>query len=132
MSTPAPTPGRRNPVVMVIDDATTMLRAAKSFLEPAYDVITVSDGFSGLAAVQDARPDLVLLDVSMPRLDGYNTCLAIKQNPQFKDLPIVMMTSKDSAFDKARGQLMGCDAYITKPFTREQLVTTVERFLRSM
>lgn len=118
------------PRVMVVDDAQTILRCTKSFLEPAYEVIPVSDGFSALAAIQDMRPDLLLLDVSMPRLDGLTTCQAIKQNPDFTQLPIIFMTSKDSAFDKARGTQMGCDDYITKPFQKEDLLSKIQAFLR--
>lgn len=119
----------RRPVIMVVDDAQTMLRAAKTFLEPEHEVITASDGYAALAAIQDARPDLVLMDVSMPRLDGYSSCMAIKQNPEFRSIPIVMMTGKDSPFDKARGGLMGCDAYLTKPYTKAQLLEVVGRLL---
>lgn len=121
----------QRPVIMVVDDANTMLRAAMQFLTPTYDVLPVADGFAALAAIQESRPDLVLLDVSMPRLDGYQTCLAIKDNPDFRKLPVVLMTSKDSPFDRARGKLVGCDAYITKPFKQDDLLTTVERCLRS-
>lgn len=117
------------PVVMVVDDATTMLNAAKSFLQPAYTVVTASDGFAALAAIRDARPDVLLLDVIMPKLDGYDVCLMIKENPQFKHLPIIFMTGQDSPFDKARGAAMGCDDYITKPFRKEDLLAAVRRFV---
>ena len=130
MNEPLSPDSPRRPVIMVVDDAQTMLRAAKNFLEPDYEVITAADGFAALAALQDVRPDLVLMDVSMPRLDGYSSCMAIKQNPEFKSIPIVMMTGKDSPFDKAHGEQMGCDDYLTKPFTEESLREKIRKHLR--
>lgn len=117
------------PVVMVVDDSSTHLRAAKMFLEPTYRVIQVPDGFRALAAVQDARPDLLLLDIIMQPIDGYDVCKLIKQNPEFEKLPIVMLSSKDSPFDRVRGELVGCDAYLTKPFKKPELLATVRQLL---
>lgn len=122
---------RQVPVVMVVDDATTQLRAVKLFLEPAYKVEAVPDGFDALASIQEVRPDVLLLDIMMPRLDGYHVCMTLRENPLFKNLPIVMMTAKDSPFDKVRGDMVGCDAYITKPFTKEALLDTVGKMLKA-
>lgn len=119
------------PRIMVVDDAPVIRRCTQNFLEPTYEVILVSDGFSALADIQEQRPDLLLLDVSMPRLDGLTTCQAVKQNPDFSEMPIIFMTSKDSAFDKARGTQMGCDDYITKPFLKEELLMKIQAFLKT-
>lgn len=115
--------------IMIVDDSKTILRVANSFLESMYNVVVVEDGFLALAEIVQAQPDLLFLDVMMPRLDGYNTCLAIKSNPDFANLPIVMLSSKDSPFDKARGAMMGCDDYLTKPFSRDALLDAVRRHL---
>jgi twitching motility two-component system response regulator PilG len=117
------------PVVMVVDDSKTIITTARVFLEEICDVIVVEDGFLALARLQDVKPDLIFLDVMMPRLDGYTTCMAIKQNPEFADIPIVMLSSKDSPFDKARGHLMGCVEYLTKPFSKSAIQETVIRLL---
>ena len=117
------------PVIMIVDDSKTILRTAKQFLEPDYDVVVVEDGFMALAEIVSAQPQILFLDIMMPRLDGYSACLAIKSNPDFKDLPIVMLSSKDSPFDKARGAMMGCNDYLTKPFSRESLLDSVRRHL---
>ena len=114
---------------MIVDDSKTILRTAKSFLEPIFNVIVVEDGFLALAEIVQNPPDVLFLDIMMPRLDGYSTCLAIKSNPDFRDLPIVMLSSKDSPFDKARGAMMGCNDYLTKPFARESLLDSVRRYL---
>lgn len=116
--------------VMIVDDSRTISRTAELFLKQAgYDVVIVSDGFYALSSVLDVRPDLLFLDVMMPRLDGFTTCLMIKSNEDFKDLPIVMLTSKDGAIDRAKGQLMGCNDYFTKPFSKDALLECVEKNL---
>lgn len=120
---------KKTPTIMVVDDSKTILRTAKMFLEPAYEVIPVDNGYSALAAVIEVKPDLMFLDVMMPRLDGYRVCMAIKSNPAFAKLPIVFLSSKDSPFDRARGLNMGCDDYLIKPFTRETLIESVRRYL---
>ena len=117
------------PTIMIVDDSKTILRTAKSFLEDAYNVVVVEDGFLALAEIVQAQPDVLFLDVMMPRLDGYSTCLAIKTNPDFADLPIVMLSSKDSPFDKARGAMMGCNDYLTKPFSKQSLLDSVRRYV---
>lgn len=114
---------------MIVDDSNTILRVATKFLEPNYKVVTAVDGFSALAEVVNAKPDLLFLDVMMPRVNGYDACLAIKSSPEFADLPVVMLSSKDTPFDKARGALMGCSDYLTKPFAREALLEAVRRHL---
>ena len=119
----------KKPTIMIVDDSKTFLRIARSFLEPAYEVAVAEDGYMALAEIVRARPDLLFLDIMMPRLDGYNTCLAIKSNPEFQDLPVVMLSSKDGPFDKVRGQLMGCNDYLTKPFSRDSLLESVRRHL---
>lgn len=116
--------------IMVVDDSTTILNTARKFLSPTYDVITVDDGFKCLAAVQEARPDLILMDIMMPRLNGYQALQLIRANPDFENLPIVILSGKDSPFDKARGNLMGCDDYLVKPFERQALLDVVRRHLR--
>lgn len=118
------------PVVMIVDDSKTILRTAKMFLEPDYRVEPVEDGYKALAAVEEIRPDILFLDVMMPRLDGYKVCQAIKSNPAYEDIPVVILSSRDSPFDRARGSMMGCDEYVTKPFRKEELLETVRRLLR--
>lgn len=117
--------------IMVVDDSKTILRTAKMFLEPHYRVVPVDNGYSALAAVIEVKPDLLFLDVMMPRLDGYKVCMAIKNNPSFAHMPIVILSSKDSPFDKARGLNMGCDDYLLKPFTRESLLESVAQYLNN-
>ncbi len=115
--------------VLVIDDSTTIRRSAQIFLGQAKcEVILAEDGFAALAKVVEHRPDIVFLDVMMPRLDGYQTCALIKGNPQFSTIPVVMLSSKDGLFDRARGRLVGADHYLTKPFTRESLLSAVTSF----
>jgi twitching motility two-component system response regulator PilG len=118
------------PKIMVVDDSTTILSAARKFLEGDYEFIPVDNGFKCLAAVHEARPDLLLLDVMMPRLNGLQACRLIRDNPDFEHLPIIILSAKDSPFDKARGQLMGCDDYLVKPFERNALLDVVRRHLR--
>lgn len=123
-------PAPRKPVIMVVDDSRSILASAQRFLGNEFEVIQVKNGFSALAAVQDFKPDLMFLDVMMPELDGYNTCLAIKENPEFSDLPIIILSSKDSPFDRAHGEQMGCDDYLTKPFDEKELKEKVAQHLR--
>jgi twitching motility two-component system response regulator PilG len=114
--------------VMVIDDSNTIRRSAEIFLKQSgCTTILAEDGFDALAKVSDNHPDIIFLDVMMPRLDGYQTCALIKKNPQFKHTPIIMLSSKDGLFDKARGRMVGSSEYLTKPFTKESLLTTVRR-----
>src|SRR4051812_40578892 len=109
--------------VMVIDDSNTIRRSAEIFLAQAgCKVILADDGFDALAKISDHQPDVVFCDILMPRLDGYQTCALIKKNPRFADTPVVMLSSKDGLFDRARGRMVGSDEYLTKPFTKESLL----------
>ena len=112
--------------VMVIDDSNTIRRSAEIFLVQAgCIVILAEDGFDALAKITDHQPDIVFCDILMPRLDGYQTCALIKKNARFSDMPVIMLSSKDGLFDRARGRMVGSDEYLTKPFTREALLKAV-------
>lgn len=118
----------RKPRILVVDDSNTIRRSAEIFLGQAgYEVMLAEDGFSALAKVVEFAPDLICIDVMMPRLDGYQTCALIKQNPKFRHIPVIMLTSKDGVFDRARGQLVGSDEYLTKPFTKNELLEAIAR-----
>ncbi len=111
---------------MVIDDSNTIRRSAEIFLlQAGCMVILAEDGFDALAKIADHEPDLVFVDVMMPRLDGYQTCALIKKNARFHATPVVMLSSKDGLFDRARGRMVGSDQYLTKPFTKESLLKAV-------
>ena len=112
--------------VMVIDDSNTIRRSAEIFLAQAgCTVILAEDGFDALAKISDHQPDVVFVDIMMPRLDGYQTCSLIKKNPRFAGTPVIMLSSKDGLFDRARGVMVGSDQYLTKPFTKDSLVAAV-------
>ncbi len=114
--------------VMVIDDSNTIRRSAEIFLVQAgCEVILAEDGFDALAKIADHHPEVVFVDIMMPRLDGYQTCALIKKNPRFRDTPVVMLSSKDGLFDRARGRLVGSDEYLTKPFSKDGLLDAVRR-----
>ena len=111
---------------MVIDDSNTIRRSAEIFLVKAgCEVILAEDGFDALSKITDHLPDVIFVDIMMPRLDGYQTCALIKKNPRFKITPVIMLSSKDGLFDRARGRMSGSDEYLTKPFTRESLLDAV-------
>lgn len=113
--------------VLVIDDSKTIRRSAENLLsKEGYDVITAVDGFDALAKIADSRPKIIFVDIMMPRLDGYQTCALIKNNSEFKTTPVVMLSSKDGLFDKAKGRIVGSDRYITKPFSKEELLGTIK------
>ena len=115
--------------VLVIDDSNTIRRSAEIFLKQGgHEVLLAEDGFDALAKVNDYQPDLIFCDILMPRLDGYQTCAIIKRNVRFSNVPIVMLSSKDGVFDKARGRMVGSQDYLTKPFTKDQLLQTVTQF----
>jgi twitching motility two-component system response regulator PilG len=117
--------------VLVIDDSNTIRRSAEIFLgQGGHQVILAEDGFDALAKISDHTPDLVFCDILMPRLDGYQTCAIIKRNPRFAHVPVIMLSSKDGLFDKARGRMVGSEDYLTKPFTKEQLLKAVKQFNR--
>lgn len=108
--------------VMVIDDSKTIRRTAEMLLQRVgCEVQTAVDGFEALAKIADYHPDIIFIDVMMPRLDGYQTCAIVKNNPDFGDIPIIMLSSKDGLFDKARGRIVGADEYLTKPFSKDEL-----------
>jgi twitching motility two-component system response regulator PilG len=112
--------------IMVIDDSSTIRRSAEIFLGQAgYQVILADDGFDALAKVNDHQPALIFCDILMPRLDGYQTCALIKKSAKFHATPIIMLSSKDGLFDRARGAMVGSDEYLTKPFTKDSLLKTV-------
>jgi twitching motility two-component system response regulator PilG len=112
--------------VLVIDDSNTIRRSAEIFLRQAgFEVILAEDGFDALAKISDHQPRVIFVDIMMPRLDGYQTCALVKQNPILKSTPVIMLSSKDGVFDRARGRLAGSDRYLTKPFTKEALIDAV-------
>ena len=118
--------------VLVIDDSNTIRRSAEIFLrQGGHEVVLAEDGFDALSKVNDHDPQLIFCDILMPRLDGYQTCAIIKRNPRFAHVPVIMLSSKDGLFDKARGRMVGSEEYLTKPFTKEQLLRAVETFRRS-
>ena len=120
---------QQGPKVLVIDDSKTIRRTAEALLTKAgYSVITANDGFEALSKIADQHPDVIFIDIMMPRLDGYQTCALIKNNNRFKDTPVIMLSSKDGLFDRARGRIVGSDRYLTKPFTKEELVDTVRHY----
>src|SRR6476661_9198264 len=118
--------------VMVIDDSNTIRRSAEIFLTQAgCKVILAEDGFDALAKITDHQPDVIFCDIMMPRLDGYQTCALIKKNSRFHQTPVVMLSSKDGLFDRARGRMVGSDQYLTKPFTKESLLKAVGTHVKS-
>ena len=115
---------------MVIDDSNTIRRSAEMFLKAAgYEVILAEDGFDALSKITDFHPQVIFVDIMMPKLDGYQTCALIKRNAQFKSTPVIMLSSKDGLFDRARGRMAGSDQYLTKPFTKESLVDIVKAYI---
>jgi len=117
--------------VLVVDDSNTIRRSAEIFLKQGgHEVLLADDGFDALSKVNDYQPQLIFCDILMPKLDGYQTVAIIKRNPRFSDAPVVMLSSKDGVFDKARGRMVGCQDYLTKPFTKDQLLQTVQQLGR--
>jgi twitching motility two-component system response regulator PilG len=115
--------------VMVIDDSNTIRRSAEIFLKQSgCQVFLAEDGFDALSKIATHLPDIIFVDIMMPRLDGYQTCSLIKRNPRFKSTPVIMLSSKDGLFDRARGRMVGSDQYLTKPFTQESLVEAVTTY----
>jgi len=113
--------------ILVIDDSNTIRRSAESMLrKEGYEVETSADGFDALSKIARTKPDLIFVDIMMPRLDGYQTCAIIKNNDKFKHTPVIMLTSKDGLFDKARGRVVGSDLYLIKPFTKDELLGAVK------
>jgi len=115
--------------VLVIDDSNTIRRSAEIFLKQGgYEVVLAEDGFDALSKVNDHAPDVIFCDILMPRLDGYQTCAIIKRNPRFTHTPVIMLSSKDGLFDKARGRMVCSQDYLTKPFTKDQLLQAVAQY----
>lgn len=118
--------------VMVIDDSKTIRRTAETLLKKeGCEVITAVDGFDALAKIADSRPDIIFVDIMMPRLDGYQTCALIKNNADFQSTPVIMLSSKDGLFDKAKGRIVGSDQYITKPFSKSELIGAIKTHVPS-
>ncbi len=118
--------------VLIVDDSETIRRSAEIFLKQSgFEVIMATDGFDALAKICDHHPDLILVDIMMPKLDGYQTCHIVKQHPLYGKTPVIMLSSKDGVFDRARGRIAGSDQYLTKPFTRDGLLTAVNTQLKS-
>ena len=117
--------------VMVIDDSKTIRRTAETLLKKqGCEVVTATDGFEALAKIAEHKPDIIFVDIMMPRLDGYQTCALIKHNRLFKHTPVIMLSSKDSIFDKARGRIVGSEQYLTKPFTRDDLLGAIRMHVK--
>lgn len=115
-----------NVKVMVIDDSKTIRRSAETLLKKVgCEVVTAIDGFEALAKITEHKPDIIFVDIMMPRLDGYQTCALIKNNQTFKATPVIMLSSKDSIFDRARGRIVGSKKYLTKPFSKEDLINAI-------
>jgi twitching motility two-component system response regulator PilG len=118
--------------VMVIDDSKTIRRTAETLLKKeGCEVVTATDGFEALAKIADEKPDIIFVDIMMPRLDGYQTCALIKNNQVFRDTPVVMLSSKDGLFDRARGRIVGSDQYLTKPFTKDELLGAIRQHVQT-
>ena len=117
------------PVILIVDDSQSIRKAAIDFLGSSFEVKEAKNGFTALAAVHDYKPDLILMDIMMPEMDGYNAFLVIKNNPMFQDVPIIFLSGKDSPFDKAYGEQMGCSDYLTKPFEPKSLLAMVKKHL---
>jgi twitching motility two-component system response regulator PilG len=118
--------------VMVIDDSKTIRRTAETLLKKAgCEVVTAVDGFEALAKITDQNPDVIFVDIMMPRLDGYQTCALIKKNQNYKNTPVILLTSKDGLFDRARGRIVGSDRYLTKPFTKDELLGAIKEHLQT-
>ena len=116
--------------VMVIDDSNTIRHIAEIFLKAAgCEVLLAEDGFDALAKIADQHPQVIFVDIMMPRLDGYQTCALIKRNAKFKSTPVIMLSSKDGLFDRARGRMAGSDQYLTKPFTQDSLIKAVNNYI---
>lgn len=116
--------------VMVVDDSKTIRRTAETLLKKVgATVITAEDGFDALAKIADTKPDIIFVDIMMPRLDGYQTCQLIKNNKTFRDTPVIMLSSKDGLFDRARGRIAGSQEHINKPFTQEELIEVITKYV---
>lgn len=128
MTSEAAAAGLQGLKVMVIDDSKTIRRTAETLLKKeGCEVITANDGFEALSKIADHNPNIIFVDIMMPRLDGYQTCALIKHNQKFKNTPVIMLSSKDGLFDRARGRIVGSEQYLTKPFTKEELLGAIQQ-----
>lgn len=119
--------------VMVIDDSNTIRKTTEAILSrEGFEVLTAADGFEAMSMITDNRPDIIFVDIMMPRLDGYQTCSLIKNNRHFKNTPVVMLSSKDGLFDRARGRIAGSDQHINKPFSKEELIGAIHEHVKSV
>lgn len=115
---------------MIIDDSKTIRHTAETLLRrEGYEVVTASDGYESLAKIAFERPNIIFIDIMMPRLDGYQTCALIKNNREYRNIPVIMLSSKDGLFDKARGRIVGSEQYLTKPFTKDDLLGAIRRYV---
>ncbi|WP_198265910.1 response regulator [sulfur-oxidizing endosymbiont of Gigantopelta aegis] len=115
---------------MVIDDSKTIRRTAETLLKKSgCEVVTATDGFEALSKILEHRPNIIFVDIMMPRLDGYQTCALIKNNKMFKETPVIMLSSKDGLFDRARGRIVGSEQYLTKPFTKDELLGAITKYV---
>lgn len=115
--------------VMVIDDSNTIRKSAEIFLRPfGCEVILAEDGFDAMSKIVENQPDIIFVDITMPRLDGYQACKLVKNNPIYQSTPVIMLSSKDGLFDKARGRMAGSNDYLTKPFTAEGLLSIIRSY----
>lgn len=127
-----PSQGTTGLKVMVIDDSKTIRRTAETLLKKeGCEVVTATDGFEALAKIADEKPDIIFVDIMMPRLDGYQTCALIKNNQVFRETPVIMLSSKDGLFDRARGRIVGSDQYLTKPFTKDELLGAIREHVQT-
>ncbi|MCF9035144.1 twitching motility response regulator PilG [Acinetobacter nectaris] len=118
--------------VMVIDDSKTIRRTAETLLQrEGFEVVTAVDGFEALSKITEANPNIIFIDIMMPRLDGYQTCALIKNSERYKNTPVIMLSSKDGLFDRAKGQIVGANEYLTKPFSKDELVDAIRKHVKS-
>lgn len=118
--------------IMVIDDSKTIRKTAEEYLiEFGHEVVLADNGYDALSVIVDLKPDVVFLDIMMPKLDGYQTCALVKHNHEYKDIPVIMLSSKDGVYDKAKARVVGADDYITKPFSPDDLLKVITKFLKS-
>jgi len=116
--------------VLIIDDSQTIRRSAENMLSAeGVEILTAEDGFQALSIIAEENPSLIFIDIVMPKLDGYQACAIIKNNPEFQHIPVIMLTSKDGLFDRARGQVVGSDHYLTKPFTKDELLQSLQQHM---
>jgi twitching motility two-component system response regulator PilG len=122
----------KNLTILVVDDSKTTRRTAEAMLgREGFSVVTAEDGFDSLAKIEEHKPDVIFLDVMMPKLDGFQTCAIIKKNKDFSATPVIMLSSRDSQFDLAKGKLVGADRYLTKPFSKEELLDAIKEVTES-